>query len=130
MPIIRSRFKHRIVVPSVRICVDCGSTRTDINYKSITCRDCGTVRYFGDTPHKPGFEKGDLVRIIDSEKNSDIIYKIKKTKKSHDGTKMYLLKSKSRGGLVLYHESTDSYLEKVDYYVRKDKEKYAKKEPE
>jgi len=119
MPITRSRFKHRMVVPSVRICVDCGSTRTDINYKSITCRDCGTVRHFDDNPHKAGFEKGDLVRIIDSEKNSDIIYKIKKTKKSHDGTKMYLLKSKSSKISLLYYESTNSYLEKVDYYGRK-----------
>ena len=119
MPITRSRFKHRTVVSNVRICVDCGSTRTDINYKSITCRDCGTVRHFDVTPHKPDFEKGDLVRIIDSEKNSDIIYKIKKTKKSHDGTKMYLLKSKSSKISLLYYESTDSYLEKVDYYGRK-----------
>ena len=121
MPIIRSRFKHRTVVSNVRICVDCGSTLTDINYKSITCRDCGTVRHFDDTPHKPGFKKGDLVRIIDSEKKSDIIYKIKKTKKSHDGTKMYLLKSKSSKISLLYYESTDSYLEKIDYYGRKDR---------
>jgi len=118
MPITRSHFKHRTVVSNVRICVDCGSTITDINYKSITCRDCGTVRHFDDTPHKPGFEKGDLVRIIDSEKNLDIIYKIKKTKKSHNGTKMYLLKSKSSKTLLLYYESTNSYLEKVDYYGR------------
>ena len=119
MPITRSRFKHRIVQPNVRICVDCGSTMTDINDKRITCRDCGSVRHFDDTPHKPGFEKGDLVRIIDSEKNSDIIYKIKKTKKSHDGTKMYLLKSEPSKISLLYYESPDSYLEKVDYYFRK-----------
>jgi len=57
MPITRSRFKHRPVVSNVRICVDCGSTSTDINYKGITCRDCGIVGHFDDTPHKPGFEK-------------------------------------------------------------------------
>jgi len=119
MPITRSRFKHRIVRPNVRICVDCGSTVTDINYKRITCRDCGSVRHFDDTPHEPGFEKGDLVRIIDSEKNSDIIYKIKKTKKSQDGTKMYLLKSEPSKISLLYYESTDSHLERVDYYRRK-----------
>ena len=43
---------------------------TDINYKRIKCRDCGTVRHFDDTPHKLGFKKGVLVRIIDSEKNN------------------------------------------------------------
>jgi len=106
-------------VSNVRICVDCGSTSTDINYKSITCRDCGIVRNFDDTPHEPGFKKGDLVRIIDSKKNSDIIYKIKKMKKSHDGTKMYLLKSESSKISLLYYESTYSHLEKVDYYGRK-----------
>ena len=121
MPITRSRFKHRTVVSDVRICVDCGSTSTDINYKSITCRDCGIVRHFDDTPHEPGFKKGDLVRIIDFEKNSDIIYKIKKMKKSHDGSKLYLLKSESSKISLLYYESTDSYLEKVDYYGRKDR---------
>lgn len=121
MHIIRSRFKHRIVVPSVQICVDCGSTRTDINSKSITCRDCGIVRHFGNIPHESGFTKDDLVRIIDSKKNSDIIYKIKKMKKSRDGTKLYLLKSESSKILLLYYESTYSHLEKVDYYGRRDR---------
>ena len=113
---LKDRNKNRKkVLPSVRICVDCGSTKTDINeHQSITCRDCGTVRNFDDNAHEPGFKKGDLVRIIDSEKNSDIIYKIKKMKKSHDGTKLYLLKSASSKISCLYNESHDSYLEKVD----------------
>ena len=113
MHIIRSRFKHRIVVPSVRICVDCGSTRTDINSKSIKCRDCGIVRYFGKTPHESWFYEGRSSKYMDSKKNSDIIYKIKKMK-NHDGTKLYPLKSESSKILLLYYESNDSYLEKVD----------------
>lgn len=61
----------------------------------------------------PGFTKDDLVSIIDSKKNSDIIYKIKKMK-NHDGTNLYPLKSESSKILLLYYESNDSYLEKVD----------------
>ena len=82
-----------------------------------------TLSHFkhGIVIHEIGFKKGDLVRIIDSEKNSDIIYKIKKMKKSHDGTKLYLLKSTSSKILLLYYEDPFSYLEKVDYYNIKEK---------
>jgi len=77
--------------------------------------DCGGVRNFENNAHEIGFKKGDLVRINDSEKKSDIIYKIKKMKRSHDGTKLYLLKSKSSKISLLYYESPYSYLEKIDY---------------
>ncbi len=109
------------VQPSVRICFDCGSSRTNIENQSITCMDCGVVRNFNNNAHEICFKKGDLVRIIDSEKNSDIIYKIKKMKKSHDGTKLYLLKSTSSKISLLYYESPYSYLEKVEYYPIKGK---------
>jgi len=114
--------KHmQIVQPSVRICFDCGSSRTDIDSHSITCRDCGIVRSFNKNAHEINFKKGDFVRIIDSEKNSDIIYKIKKMKKSHDGTKLYLLRSTSRKISLLYYESSYSHLEKVELYPIKGK---------
>ncbi len=116
MSIILSHFKNKKqALPSVRICLNCGSNRTNIDSQSITCMDCGVVRNFEYNTHEIGFKKGDLVRIIDSEKKSDIIYKIKKMKRSHDGTKLYLLKSKSRKISLLYYESPYSYLEKVDY---------------
>jgi len=73
-----------------------------------------TLSHFKHNAHEIGFKKGDLVRIIDSEKNSYIIYKIKKMKKSHDGIKLYLLKSTSSKISVLYYESPYSYLEKVE----------------
>jgi len=101
--------------PSVRICLDCGSNRTSIDFQSITCRDCGVVRNFKYNAHEIGFKKGDLVKINDSEKKSDIIYKIKKMKRSHDGTKLYLLKSKSSKISLLYYESPYSHLEKLDF---------------
>ena len=112
---LKERNKNRKkVLPSVRICVDCGSIRTEINdHQSITCRDCGTARNFDEKAQEPAFKKDDLVRIIDSEKNSDIIYKIKKMKKSAEGAKLYLLKSKSSKISLLYHESPNSYLKKV-----------------
>ena len=40
--------------------------------------------------------------------------KIKKLKKSEDGTKLYLLKSESSPISLLYYESEDSHLEKVN----------------
>ena len=99
--------------PSVRICLDCGSDRTNIDSQTITCMDCGVVRKFEYNSHEICFKKGNLVRINDSEKNSGIIYKIKKMKRSHDGTMLYLLKSKSSKISLLYYESPYSYLEKV-----------------
>ena len=122
MSISISNLKNRNQVqPSVRICFDCGSSRTDIDSNSITCRDCKIVRSFNNNAHEISFKKGDLVSIIDSEKNSDIIYKIKKMKKSHDGTKLYLLRSTSSKMSLLYYESSYSYLEKVEYYPIKGK---------
>jgi len=122
MSITLSNFKNKKQVqPSVRICFDCGSSRTDIDSHSITCRDCGIVRGFNKNAHEINFKKDDLVRIIDSEKNSDIIYKIKKMKKAHDGTKLYLLKSTPRKISLLYYESSYSHLEKVEYYPIKGK---------
>jgi len=98
--------KHmQIVQPSVRICFDCG----------------GIVRSFNKNANEINFKKGDLIRIIDSEQYSDSIYKIKKMIKSHDGTKLYLLRSTSRKISLLYYESSYSHLENVEHYPIKGK---------
>ena len=96
-------------------------TLSHFKHRKVIHGDGGIVRNFDYNAHQIGFKKGDLVRLIDSEKNSDIIFKIKKMKKSHDGTKLYLLKSTSSKISLLYYESSDSYLEKVDYYGWKGK---------
>ena len=104
----------RSVNQKVKICVECGSIRTMLNEKSITCLDCGTKRKFKQSIMLSPFKKGDNVRIIDSEKNSKLIYNIKKMKKSDDGTVLYLLKSDDSAITLLYNESKESHLEKVD----------------
>ena len=97
----------------VRICVECGSIRTALNNKGITCLDCGVEKKFNDQS-KPKFQKGDLVRILEVGKDSELIYKIKKLKKSADGTQLYLLKSDKSKITLLYNESEESHLEKVN----------------
>ena len=61
----------------------------------------------------PALKPGDNVRIISSEKNSSVIYKIRKIKKSQDGTTLYLLKSETSAITLLYYETEGSHLEKV-----------------
>ena len=105
--------KGKPVNTKVRICVECGSTRTTINQKKIECLDCGaTKKFVTKLKHDSRFKKGDLVKIVDSE-NSGTIYKIKKLKKSEEGTPLYLLKSDSTDISLLYYESADSHLEKT-----------------
>jgi len=60
---------------------------------------------------KTKFKNGDLVRIIDSEENSNLTHTIKKIKKSKDGTILYLLKSEMSPITLLYYESEKSHLE-------------------
>lgn len=62
------------------------------------------------TDYKPG----DKVQIIDSEKNSNLIYSIKKIKKSKDGTTLFLLKSDSSSITLLYYESEVSHIVKLE----------------
>ena len=104
--------KDRSINDKVRICVECGSIRVVMNEKKIECLDCGVKRIFKDPLVLSTFKKGDLVKIIDIE-YSDTIYKIKKMKKSDDGTTLYLLKSDDSSISLLYYESEDSHLEKV-----------------
>lgn len=105
--------KSKPVNTKVRICVECGSTRTTINEKKIECLDCGTTKKFvTKLKHDSRFKKGEMVKIVDSE-NSDTIYKIKKLKKSEEGTPLYLLKSDTADISLLYYEGADSHLEKI-----------------
>ena len=57
---------------------------------------------------------GDKVRIIDSKKKSDVLYNIKKIKKSQDGTTLFLLKAEASTTTLLYYEDKDSHLEKTE----------------
>ena len=105
--------RNRTINTRVRICVECGSMRVSMTEKSIKCLDCGKKKSFKKTLVLSAFKKGDNVRIIDVE-NSNTIYKIKKLKKSEEGTPLYLLKSDTSDISLLYYESADSYLEKVE----------------
>jgi len=106
------RLNRKTVNSGIRICVECGSILTSVNKKKIKCTQCGSSIKFKHEIFKPKFKAGTSVRIIDSENDSNQIYKIKKVKKSHDGTILYLLKSNSKGITLLYNESEKSHLEK------------------
>ena len=59
----------------------------------------------------PEFKQGDNVRIVGSE-NPNLIYNIRKIKKSRDGTTLYLLKSESSAITLLFYEAKNAHLEK------------------
>jgi len=105
--------KDRSINTRVRICVECGSMRVSLTEKSIKCLDCGKKKSFKKILALSAFKKGDHVKIIDVE-NSNTIYKIKKMKQSEEGTPLYLLKSDSSNISLLFYESADSHLEKVE----------------
>ncbi len=62
----------------------------------------------------PAFKAGEVVRIVDSEKNTTLVYTIKKLKKSHDGTILYLLETASSPIKILFYQSKKSHLEIVN----------------
>ena len=106
----------RKINPKIRICLECGSTLTAVNHKKITCRNCGKTKRFDNKPRISLFKKVDMVKIIDAEKNANLFYKIKKIKKSQEGTIQYLLKSESSNISLLYHERDESHLEKIQKF--------------
>lgn len=60
------------------------------------------------------FTKGERVRIIEPEKNSDKIYIIKSIKKYRKGGTLYLLKMLDENPtLRLYYENSESLLERI-----------------
>ena len=108
-----SKIRNSPVDTKIKICVDCGSTKISITEKTITCKDCGTSHKRKEFAHFK-FQPGDLVRIIDSDKGANLIYKIEKINQDAEGVIHYILKSKSSPITLFYNENSDSHLEKVD----------------
>ncbi len=59
------------------------------------------------------FKLGDMVRISDSERDSDKAYMIKEIKKIRKGGTLYLLESLTDDILRLHYENKESLLEKI-----------------
>ena len=107
--------KNSSVDPRLLICVECGSDHVIIKGKKLACKNCGIKRKFKKTSQKlTNFSKGDLVRIIEYDKPSELVFKIRKVRKTTDGSLQYLIKSDESQITLLYHESINSYLEKAD----------------
>ena len=111
--VAKSFGKGKSINSKIRICVECGSLLVSIDEKKIFCRECGSTKKFQDGMYGSQFNIGDYVKIIDSSKNHNIIYKISKIKKSKEGIIQFLLKSESAEINLLYNESKDSILEKI-----------------
>ena len=101
------------VDPRLLICVECGSDQVIIKSKNLWCKNCGIKRKLKKTSQKlTNFLEGEIVRIIEYDKSSEQVYKIRKVKKIEDGSLQYLLKSDESEITLLYHESINSHLEK------------------
>jgi len=60
------------------------------------------------------FNRGERVRIIDPEKNSNTVYRIRDMKKIRRGGILYLLKSLEENPVLrLYYENKESLLERI-----------------
>jgi DNA-directed RNA polymerase subunit RPC12/RpoP len=106
--------KNTSVDPRLLICVECGSYEVTVNGKKLECKNCGIKRKFKKSSQKlTNFSKGDLVRVVEYDKPSEQIYKIRKVRKTKDGSLQYLIKSDESQITLLYHESINSYLEKA-----------------
>ena len=103
--------REKYVDPRVRICLECGSMTTAVYGKYVVCRECKVIRHFKIKPSR--FHPGDLVRIEEDEKDSEIIYRVKKIKKSNEGVVLYVLKPESNGKEVFYYEGKDVHLQRV-----------------
>ena len=108
-----SKLRGTPVNTKIKICIDCGSTKISINENVIKCKNCGTTHKRKELSNFK-FQPGDLVRIIDSDKGADLIYKIEKINQDSDGTIHYILKSKSSPITLFYSENSESHLEKAD----------------
>ena len=103
------------VDPRLLICVECGSDQVTIKGKNLRCKNCGIKRKFKKTSQKlTNFSKGEIVRIIEYDKPSELVFKIRKVRKTEDGSIQYLIKSDEGEITLLYHESINSHLEKAD----------------
>jgi hypothetical protein len=60
------------------------------------------------------FNRGERVRIIDPEKNSSDVYRIRDMKKIRNGGTLYLLKSLEKNPVLrLHYEGRESLLERI-----------------
>jgi len=60
------------------------------------------------------FNRGERVRIIDPEKNSNTVYRIRDMKKIRMGGTLYLLRSLEENTVLrLYYENKESLLERI-----------------
>ncbi len=101
------------VDPRLLICVECGSDQVTIKGKNLRCKNCGIKRKFKKTSQKlTNFSKGEIVRIVEYDKPSELVFKIRKVRKTEDGSMQYLIKSDEGEITLLYHESINSHLEK------------------
>ena len=104
----------RTLDPRLLICIECGSDQVLLNNKTMKCKNCGKKNPFDiNSIASSNFKAGDFVKIVEYGKAKDIVFKIRKTKISDDGTKQYLLKSDTSDITLLYHESVNSHLEKI-----------------
>jgi len=105
------RTRTESVDPRVRICVECGSINAEVYGKYVVCRECRVTRHHKIKPSR--FHPGDLVRIVEKSVDPEAIYKIKKIKKSKEGTILYVLKPETNDKEVLYYEGKDADLQRV-----------------
>lgn len=98
---------------SVKICVECGSLQTSFIGKKIVCKECGVTKDYENELGDLQFKPGEIVKIIDSSRKESCPYLIRKIKRSEDGHIEYLLNAESNPISLLYHESKDSHLEKI-----------------
>jgi hypothetical protein len=60
------------------------------------------------------FRCGEIVRVVESERDSDQIYMVKNLKKTRSGGILYLLKSLEEEPVMrLYYETNESLLERI-----------------
>lgn len=105
--------KNITLDPRLLICVECGSDQVFVDGKKLLCKNCGVKRKFKKiSPKLTNFTEGELVKIVEYDKPSDLVYKIRKIRKTGDGSLQYLLKSDESEITLLYHESINSHLVK------------------
>ncbi len=99
------------VDPRVSNCVECGGMNTEVHGTYVVCRECKVTKRFQIKPSS--FHPGDLIRIVENGKDSEIIYRIKKIKKSNEEMFLYVLKRESNDKEILYYQGKDAHLQRV-----------------
>lgn len=117
--------RDNYVDPRVRICVECGGMNTKVDGKYVVCRECKVIKHF--KIKLSSFHPGDLIRIVENGKDSEIIYRIRKIKESNEGIVLYVLKRESNDKEILYYQGNDAHLQRViESKTIKKKSKFSK----